>query len=114
MCVWEFGGVGGGSGERSEAPCTCELQRPCLEHTHRSARALCSQSVAIITFIAVAGPCCVALEAVGSTLWAREHIACLVRLAAARAQQGVMHVQAAAPMLGARLTGAQVLVSVRV
>ena len=71
----------------------------CLEQAHRVAGATLGRTVAFITFIsiALAGPCAAAKVAVGSTLRSRERTGGRVRLAAARAQRGLVHVQAAAP-----------------
>ena len=64
--------------------------------------------------IALAGPCCVTVPAVGSALRPMQDTEGLVRLAAACTQrQGLMHVQAAAPHAGSRRTGAQVPCLVR-
>ena len=68
----------------------------CLEQAHRSARATFGPMVACTTIIALGPSIVTAKEAVGDiALRPRERIASVVRLAAARAQRGLLHVQAA-------------------
>ena len=45
----------------------------CSEQAHRCARAVLDQRVATVALIALAGPCCAAIEAPGSTLRSRAH-----------------------------------------